>query len=323
VCHLSVLPNVSMCVTCLSFLMCSVFSYIFHLFSLQGLLYEANLSDHSQGNRSVGSSNTSITDRSNRRNKRNRSRKEKDLKKGTKCLGKEALIQTVSLPSPDRQVPCVKSYSRLIGGSKHIASHELPDNLMENVEEGLIKNPIIGQGEEEEDGEGPGNVISYSGDRKNENMNEGADGDGDIEGNIQNDMDEEDDADIPGMQGIQGLPCQPPLSDEFDINYLSFSSSSSALHSGSSSYEHRGLRTNSRDDGSDDVLNSAEEDTDTDMYTETSSSKSGAVILHMQRDLSAIIVYQHLSEKQHDSKPTTLYMTLHTPHPYLTPHTHT
>jgi hypothetical protein len=260
--------------------MCLSLLYPLSLFPLQGLLYEANLSDHSPGSRSDGSSNTSITERSNRRNRRNRSRKEKQQNKGSKWPGIEVAIQMVSPPSPDRQIPCVNSsYGRLIDSSNNIATIELPDNLMENVEEGLIKNPMIGQGEA--DGEGLVNMRNSRGDRNNENKNgsEDVNVDVDVECNIEDEKDEDADADIPGIQSIKGVPCQPPLSDELDMNYLSFSSSSSALHSGSSSYEQRGLRTNSRDDGSGDVLYSAEErNTDTGVYTETSSTKSGAVV---------------------------------------------
>jgi hypothetical protein len=249
------------------------------------LLYEANLSDHSPGSRSDGSSNTSITERSNRRNRKNKSRKEKQQNKGPKWPGIEVAIQMVSTSSPDHQIPCVNpSYGRLIDSSNNIATIELPDNLMESVEEGLIKNPMIGQGEA--DGERPRNVRHSRGDRNNGNKNgiESEDVDVDVECNIEDEKDEDTDADadILGMQGIQGVPCQPPLSDELDMNYLSFSSSSSALHSGSSSYEQRGLRTNSRDDCSDDVLYSAEErNTDTGVNTETSSTKSGAVVLNI------------------------------------------
>lgn len=249
------------------------------------MLYEANLSDRSLGSRSDGSINTSITDRSNRRSKRNKSRKQK---KNMKWPEKEGAIEMISNPTADHHISCVDSpYDRLIEGSKNTATLELPDYYMDNIEEGLVQNPMMKKGHDEGGGGGGGvlkSVRTISCDGKTKNMNKDKNKDENEDLDIDGGEDEKDeeadadaDADIQGIQGIQGVPCQPPQSDDLDMNYLSFSSSSSALHSGSSSYEHRGLRTNSRDDGSDDVLDSAEEgDTDTDVYTETSSSKLGA-----------------------------------------------
>lgn len=213
------------------------------------------------------------------------------IKKSAKWIGKEASLEMVSPPPTSRQTHCVNSsYGRPSGDNNSAATLGFPDIFLENVEAGLVLNPMVRKEDVRKgdvDGAELASIRACSGDRMNKNKNEDGDDDedADLEGNIEDEKNEEIDADILGISNIQGIPgiqdmpCQPPLTDELDMNYLSFSSSSSALHSGSSSYEQRGHRNDSRDDGSDDVLDSVEErNTDTDIYTETSSSKSGAAI---------------------------------------------
>ena len=151
----------------------------------------------------------------------------------------------------------VTSYSRLISGSgsKNIATIALPDSIMENIEEGIVQNPMI----RAEDNEGIKCVNNDSEGRK-----------GSV-GDIEDEKEEEMNANV---------MCQRPQSDDLDMNYLSFSSSSSPLHSGSSSYEIRRHRSSSEDCGSEDVLDSTveERDIDADNTESSTSTKSGMCV---------------------------------------------